>query len=262
MRRFRAWRNFKFDQNVGLVLGDRGAVVVDTRASHRLAARVITELRSVTRQPVVAVVNTHHHWDHTWGNALFKPAPIWGHVNCARHFVERNERQRRRLIEHEPGMAEEFAEVQFTPPDRTLVRQATIDLGDRILQLRHLGRAHTDNDVVVKVPDAQVLFAGDLMVADTMPGFGDSFPVSWSRLLGGLASEITAGTVVPGHGGALGPAGVVERRDQMAEMVRLGRAVAGGTMSERDALRQSPFTRGPTTTALERIRLELRRRVS
>jgi glyoxylase-like metal-dependent hydrolase (beta-lactamase superfamily II) len=256
-RRFRVWRTFKFDHNVGLILGERGAVVVDTRASHRLAARVISELRGVTGQPVVAVVNTHHHWDHTWGNALFKPAPIWGHVNCARYFVERNERQRQRLMTHEPGMADEFAEVVLTPPDRTLVRQATIDLGDRVVRLRHRGRGHTDNDVIVEVPDAAVTFAGDLMVADTMPGFGDGFPVAWAGLLVRLAGEITNGTVVPGHGGAIDPAGVRERRDQMAWMVALGRAVVRGEMGEKDAARESPFTRGPTLTALQRIRGEL-----
>jgi glyoxylase-like metal-dependent hydrolase (beta-lactamase superfamily II) len=257
MRRYRVWRTFKFDQNVGLILGESGAVVVDTRASQRLAARVISELRGVTRQPVVAVVNTHHHWDHTWGNAMFKPAPIWGHVNCSRHFVERNERQRQQLMTHEPGMVDEFAEVQLTPPDRLLTHRATIDLGSRKVRLRHLGPGHTDNDVVVDVPDAAVTFAGDLMVADTMPGFGDSFPIGWARLLQTLAGTITSGTVVPGHGGALTPPAVVQRRDQMVEMVRLGRAVAGGTLSERDALRQSPFTRGPSATALARIRMEL-----
>jgi glyoxylase-like metal-dependent hydrolase (beta-lactamase superfamily II) len=257
MRRYRTWRTFKFDQNVGLILGERGAVVVDTRASHRLAARVLSELRGVTRQPLVAVVNTHHHWDHTWGNALFKPAPIWGHVNCARYLVERNEQQRQRLIEHEPGMADEFAEVQLTPPDRTLVRSATIDLGDRRVRLRHLGRGHTDNDVVVEVPDAHVLFAGDLMVDDTMPGFGDAYPIAWAGVLRRLAAEMRTGAVVPGHGGALTPAGIRERRDQMREMVTLGRAVARGRIAERAALQQAPFTRGPTLTAIERIRAEL-----
>jgi glyoxylase-like metal-dependent hydrolase (beta-lactamase superfamily II) len=257
MRRFRVWRTFRFDQNVGLILGERGAVVVDTRASHRLAARVIAEMRGVTRQRVVAVVNTHHHWDHTWGNALFKPAPIWGHVNCARYLVARSEAQRKRLMAHDPGMADEFEEVRFTPPDRTLVRSATIDLGDRVVKLRHLGRAHTDNDVIVQVTDAAVTFAGDLLVADTMPGFGDSFPLAWSALLRRLTADIGNGTVVPGHGGALDPAGVRERRDQMAEVVRLGRAVVRGTTDEREAVRRSPFGRPATQLAFERVRAEL-----
>jgi glyoxylase-like metal-dependent hydrolase (beta-lactamase superfamily II) len=257
MRRFRTWRNFRFDQNVGLVLGRRGALIVDTRASQRLAARALTELRGVTRAPIVAVVNTHHHWDHTWGNAMFRPAPIWGHVNCARYLVERSEPVRERLIAHDPGMADEFEEVEVTPPDRTLVRSATIDLGDRIVRLRHLGPAHTDNDVVVQVPDASVTYAGDLLVGYPAPGFGDSFPLAWWRLLRRLAPEIGDGTVVPGHGGALDRRDVAERRDQMAELVRIGRAVARGTMDERSALRASPFARDPTRLALHRLRAEL-----
>jgi glyoxylase-like metal-dependent hydrolase (beta-lactamase superfamily II) len=257
MRRYRTWRNFRFDQNVGLVLGRRGALIIDTRASERLAARVLTELRSVTRQPIVAVVNTHHHWDHTYGNALFQPAPIWGHVNCARYLVERNEERRKQLITHDPAMADEFEEVRLTPPDHTFARRATIDLGDRVVRMRHLGPGHTDNDVVVDVPDARVVFSGDLMVADAMPGFGDAFPVAWAGVLKRLAGEIWTGTVVPGHGGALAPSDVRERREQMAELVRLGRAVTRGAISETDAVRRSPFTRSATGTALARIRAEL-----
>ena len=257
MRRFRVWRTFRFDQNVGLIIGERGAVVVDTRASHRLAARALSELRRITSKPVVAVVNTHHHWDHTWGNALFKPAPIWGHVNCARRFVERHEPHRQRMMAHEPGMADEFSEVVLTPPDRTLVRRATLDLGDRVLLLRHPGRAHTDNDVIVDVPDARVTFAGDLVVADTMPGFGDAFPVSWSRVLGGLVHDVAGSSVVPGHGGALGALDVRARRDQMVELVSLARAVMRQQLGEPEAIRRSPFTREPTRTALARIRAEL-----
>jgi glyoxylase-like metal-dependent hydrolase (beta-lactamase superfamily II) len=101
------------------------------------------------------------------------------------------------------------------------------------------------------------MFTGDLMVADTMPGFGDAYPAAWADVLRRLALEVTGGTVVPGHGGALTSIDVRQRREEMRAMVALGRAVARGRMGEREAVRRSPFTRGPTLTAIQRIRAEL-----
>jgi glyoxylase-like metal-dependent hydrolase (beta-lactamase superfamily II) len=256
MRRFRTWGTLRFDQNVGLVLGERGPVVIDARGSHRRASRVLQELRAITRQPVFAVVNTHHHWDHTFGNAMFRPAPIWGHDNNARHFLERGERRRQQVSEIEPRLADELAEVILTPPDRTFARRTSIDLGDRVVHLRHPGRGHTDNDVVVDVPDASVVFAGDLLVEGTAPGFNDAYPIAWARLLSGLERDITRGAVVPGHGGALAASDIGSRRAQMEAMVRLGRAVLRGEISEDAAARQSPFPRAPSLQAIARIRVE------
>lgn len=257
MRRFRRWDNLSFDQNVGVVLGERGPVVIDARGSHRRAASVLQELRALTRQPVVAVVNTHHHWDHTFGNAMFRPAPIWGHANNALHFAERGERRRQQVSELVPRLADELAEVVLTPPDRTFTRRATLDLGNRLVRLSHPGRGHTDNDVIVQVPDADVTFAGDLLVEGTSPGFNDAYPISWSQVLARLAREVAAGVVVPGHGGALAASDIASRRAQMEEMARLGRAVVRGEIGEEAAATQSPFNRATSLQAIARIRAEL-----
>ena len=72
-----------FDQNIGVVRGDDGVLVVDTRVSHRQADEILADLRELTPLPVRAVVNTHGHNDHAFGNHRFRPAPIWGHARCA-----------------------------------------------------------------------------------------------------------------------------------------------------------------------------------
>lgn len=256
VRRYRTWNGEPFDQNIGVVLGADGAVVIDTRGSHRLADELRGDLRALTPGPVAAVVNTHHHWDHTWGNARFAGTATWGHERCADRVRDDSEAARRRILAGEPGLAAELGEVVFTPPDRTFAHATTLDLGDRQLELRHLGRGHTDNDIVVTIPDAAVLFAGDLLENDADPSFGDAFPVAWARTAAVLA-ELVAGPVVPGHG-SVGDRAFAERQaGELGELAGLGRQAATGAIGEDEAVRRSPFAARVTGIALERIRLEL-----
>ena len=256
VRRYRTWNGEPFDQNVGAVLASDGLAVVDTRASHRLADELLADLRALSRQPVVAVVNTHHHWDHTWGNARFAEVATWGHERCAARVASDSPGVRRRISADEPALAEELAEVTFTPPTRTFTDAAVVDLGDRQLALRFLGRGHTDNDVVLAVPDAGVLFAGDLLENDAPPSFGDAFPVAWAATALRLSTLVT-GPVVPGHG-SVGDRGFADRQaTDLAALAGLGRSVVEGRLDEAEALRRSPFPAAPSTTALARIRVEL-----
>jgi glyoxylase-like metal-dependent hydrolase (beta-lactamase superfamily II) len=151
-----------YDQNIGAILGDDGVLIVDTRISHRQADEILADLTSLTALPVRAVVNTHGHNDHAFGNHRFRPAPIWGHARCRRMIRDTGKAQIAKVAEAIPSLAEELAEVVLDPPDRTFDSPSTtvdFDAGGRRIELRYLGRAHTDNDVVVLVPDADVLFA-------------------------------------------------------------------------------------------------------
>ena len=84
------------DLNVGAVVCGDGVLVVDTRAHHGQARDLLADLRRITPHPVRWVVNTHHHWDHTFGNAVLLPAAIWGHERCALALRLRGE-------QHAPG---------------------------------------------------------------------------------------------------------------------------------------------------------------
>jgi glyoxylase-like metal-dependent hydrolase (beta-lactamase superfamily II) len=256
VRRYRTWNDEPFDQNVGAILAADGVAVVDTRASHRLADELLADLQALTRDPVVAVLNTHHHWDHTWGNARFSTIPTWGHERCAERVVADSEKIRRKILADEPGLAEELGEVVFTPPTRTFADAAVVDLGDRQLALRFLGLGHTDNDVVIAVPDAGVLFAGDLLENDAAPSFGDAFPGAWAATALKL-STLVSGAVVPGHGSVGDRAFADRQATDFAALAGLGRALVEGRLDEEEAVRRSPFPADPTQTALARIRLEL-----
>ena len=157
MRRYEA-----LDQTIGAIGGEAGLAVIDTRANHRLADELRGDLRQLPGD-LVAVVNTHGHWDHAFGNARFAPLPIWGHVRCADFMAETGEAARARLIEEYPDEADDFRDVELTPPTESFEEFASLDLGGRQLNLRFLGRGQTDNDIAALVPDASVLFAGDLL---------------------------------------------------------------------------------------------------
>ena len=92
------------------------------------------------------------------------------------------------------------------------------DLGDRRVEIAHLGRGHTDGDLVVVVPDADVLFAGDLLESAGPPSFGpDSVPDEWPATLDAVIGLMTATTLaVPGHGEPVGREFVFEQRGRIA----------------------------------------------
>ena len=159
-----------FDQDVVVVLGGDGALVVDTRYTPAQAREVLDDLRELGSPRVGVVVNTHGHGDHCNGNSVFRPAPIWGHERCATMIRVTGEAQRASGLIETPDVAADLAEVVLDPPDRTFTDRATLDLDGRIVELAYLGRGHTDNDIVVSIPDADVLCVGDLLENGAPPG--------------------------------------------------------------------------------------------
>ena len=248
-------RHESYDLNVGLIVGDGACLVIDTRASHAEARDLVGAIRQVTTHPWV-VVNTHAHFDHYFGNAVFLPAPIWGHERCAEVIALHGEEHRRQVIA-EGGPAAELREVDIQAPDRVFATSATVDVGGRIVALDHLGRGHTDNDIVVSVPDAGVVFAGDLVEQGAAPAFEDSFPLDWPSATGRLLAMVT-GVVVPGHGDVVSGAFVESQREELAALAELvSRAFAEGRPPG-DAGAGSPFPPEVTRVAVDRAYRQLR----
>ncbi len=192
-------RRYPFlDQTIGAVVGRERVLLVDTRSTLVQARQLLGDLQQLTRLPWV-VVNTHAHFDHAFGNAAFRPCEIWAHEGCAEALRKHGPAQRENVVRWVPDLTAELNGTPIDPPDRTLDTATDLDLGGRIVELRHLGRGHTDHDVVVRVPDAGTLFAGDLVEHGAPPGFEDSFPLDWPATLGMLL-DLADGVVVPGHG--------------------------------------------------------------
>jgi glyoxylase-like metal-dependent hydrolase (beta-lactamase superfamily II) len=246
-------RYASLDLNVGAVVGDDQVLVVDTRSHAAEAARLLADLRALTPLPCHSVVNTHAHFDHCFGNATLRPAAVWGHERCAAHLRARAAQERAHLLRWLPEAAGELEGLELDPPDRT-VGDAGADLGvgGRRVELRFLGRGHTDHDLVVVVPDAGVVFGGDLVEEGGPPVYGtDAFPLQWPATLDRLLA-LAPPTVVPGHGDVVGHGFVAGQRDELAAMAALCRRVAAGELPPGEAVRTAPF---PEEVAREALAL-------
>ena len=244
VRRYPEW-----DTTIGVVVGAAGCLVIDTRVSTRHGGELHDDVRRLTpHRPVRWVVDTHAHFDHTFGNAAFDDAVIWAHENAAAALVRSGE-QVKGLIRADPQAdpaypaltAEVLAAVldtEYRLPDATFASVASIDLGDRYVELAHPGRGHTDGDVVVRVPDADVVFCGDLVEESGDPSFGeDSFPLDWPASLDLMVGMMTPGTVaVPGHGAPVDRAFVQDQRAAVATVAELVRSLYAQGVAREEAL--------------------------
>jgi glyoxylase-like metal-dependent hydrolase (beta-lactamase superfamily II) len=107
-----------------------------------------------------------------------------------------------RTIQRRRAELEELASLEVVSPDLVFDDELTLDLGNRQVELRDRGRANSPHDVTIYVPDARVLFAGDILVQAPVPYFTESWPVPWIDVLRQIET-IPAAAIVPGHGPVL-----------------------------------------------------------
>jgi glyoxylase-like metal-dependent hydrolase (beta-lactamase superfamily II) len=251
------------DVTVTAVLGTEGVAVVDTRCSPAEGREIKERLRRVTGAPVRWVVNTHAHYDHCWGNVEFvaprltPPAQIWGHASVPAQLDPGDPRVRGLVAElsaHGPDWAARLAELEFAAPTELVRDRAAIDLGDRALELRFLGRGHTDGDLWILLGDepqssgpgrpARVVLAGDLIEESGPPVFGgDSFPLEWAGTLDRAMTVIGPDTVViPGHGAVVDAGFVRAQREAIGAVAQEIRRLHAAGVPLEAAIEQGSWT--------------------
>jgi glyoxylase-like metal-dependent hydrolase (beta-lactamase superfamily II) len=254
-----------FDVNVTVVAGSAGLLVVDTNASDHAARSVLADLRRLSGTPVLAAVNTHVHFDHTFGNGVFaaEGAELIAHEEAAA-ALPAHAAEIRAQAAAEAGEDERYAELVATEevvvPGRTFSSALTLDLGDRLVELLHPGRGHTSGDVVVRVPDADVMLTGDLVeesaARDGVPGLGsDCFPMDWPTTLDLMLSLVGPTTVVvPGHGSPVGRDFVQDQRSALGVVAETIRDLAGRGVPLDQALEAAdwPYPREALADAVRR----------
>jgi glyoxylase-like metal-dependent hydrolase (beta-lactamase superfamily II) len=239
-----ARRCAELDLTVGLVVGDGACLVVDTRGDEAQGAEFATAVREITETPWTVVL-THAHFDHVLGTAAFEPAEVWAHERAAALLVPGADLGRAEFVrEYEAAGRDEdaalLAAARVVEPSRTVRERATVDIGGRTVHFDHFGPAHTEGDLVISVPDARAVFAGDLVEHDSVTGsfsaesFGpETRLANWVHALERVAA-IDPDTVICGHGAPVDRDFVISARAELQEkLLREKRSrVSGSTTGD------------------------------
>ncbi|MFH7596074.1 MBL fold metallo-hydrolase [Streptomyces racemochromogenes] len=205
--------------NAGWISDGTHTVLVDTAATERRALALRDAVLASGSPLPRTVVNTHHHGDHTYGNAAFAPALIVGH-DAARTEQLAAGRQLE-LIWPET----DFGALEITAPDLTYGDRLTLHVGATEVRVLHPGVAHTRGDSVVWLPGQRVVFTGDLVFAGGTPFLAMGSLAGSLRALE-LLRSLDAETVVPGHGPLTDPSAYESTERYLryvAELAREGR---------------------------------------
>jgi len=205
----------KAGSNAGFIVGSNGVVVVDTFEGVAPARDLLAEIRKVTDLPIRFVVNTHYHLDHTGGNAVFAQAG-------ATILAQRNLRgwlrtENLKFFGPNPKPEQKAMVEALVLPDEVYTDAVDIYLGTRQIQVRYM-LGHTGGDSVVTVPDANVVFGGDLVWQKHLPNLIDATTSDWVKTLEQLLAEHPAATFVSGHGDVATAADVRDFHDYLVTL--------------------------------------------
>ncbi|HZD88716.1 MAG TPA: MBL fold metallo-hydrolase [Pseudolabrys sp.] len=191
------------DPNSGIIVGDESVMVIDAQATPAMADDVIARVAKVTDKPIKYVLLTHYHAVRVLGASAYKDAAVLASDDTRKLIVERGRQDMDSEIGRFPRL---FRAVESIPgltwPHLTFPDEISVWLGKREVRIMHIGRGHTAGDVVAMVPDANVVFSGDLVEYHSACYCGDAHFTDWPTTLENLAA-LKARALVPGRGAAL-----------------------------------------------------------
>jgi glyoxylase-like metal-dependent hydrolase (beta-lactamase superfamily II) len=201
------------DPNSGVIIGDDAVMVVEAQATPRLARKVIARIREVTDKPITHLVLTHYHAVRVLGASAYGAREIIMSDRARAMVAERGQEDWDSEFGRFPRLFEGHEEIPgLTWPTTTFSDRMTVYLGNRRVDILHPGRAHTAGDAVVWVPDAEVMFTGDIVEYHSACYCGDGHFADWPRTLARIA-EFDPASIAPGRGDAL------VGRDRVAEAI-------------------------------------------
>lgn len=205
--------------NAGVVIGSEAIAIVDSFYRPDATRALLAEVRKLSKLPLRYVINTHHHIDHVAGNGVL--AAEGALIVAHRHVQGWQHSENLRLVGGEKASAATRELIAALPQPQLSYQQALeLELGGRKVLLRHYP-GHTGGDTVVSVPDAQVVFAGDLFWRRAIPNLIDARTADWMATLDRLARGRAQVRFVPGHGEVGGSADVQEFRSYLATLREL-----------------------------------------
>ena len=240
--------------NLGLVVTSEGPVLIDTPLIPRESREWLAQIRDLTGQAPAYVINTDHHKGHALGNVFFGGISV-AHAVAWKHMRGYGDNFKQRLSDRyrdkDKETSKELLELQIKLPELTFHDRMTLFMSDTTVKIIHVG-GHTPASALVLIPEARVVFAGDVVVCNMHPFMAQSNSREWLDALT-LIRRMPIDRLVPGHGATCGK----EATEPLSEYIRLARAKvrqqyrAGRTKAESSSnvLPEivSLFPRKPTT---------------
>ena len=202
------------DPNSGVIIGERGCMVIDATATPAMARDLIGRIRQVTDKPIKYVVLSHYHAVRVLGaSAYFAEGAqeIIASRGTWEMIVERGEADMKSEIERFPRLFQDVSSIPgLTWPTMVFDRELTLHLGDVDVKLMHIGPGHTKGDTIAWIEEQRVCFSGDLVEYNAGVYTGDAQLAEWPDTLEKLRA-LGAERLVPGRGPALTTAADCEK---------------------------------------------------
>ena len=186
--------------NSGFIVGENGVLVVDAHINGTMARQIQAAVRAVTDKPILYLVNTNYHGDHTFGNYAF-PAETKIVAQRETAAAMRDfEQEKALLLPAVNGNAAVFDGVRLRLPDVTFEQSLSLDLGGRVVELHHFGPGNTAGDTVVYVPEAKAAWTGNLILgAGSIPWAIEGNTQAYLETVARVAARLDIETIVGGH---------------------------------------------------------------
>ncbi len=211
--------------NGGFIVGSNGVMVIDPFQTPELAEAVFAQVKAVTDQPIKYVLNTHYHFDHTGGNptAAQRGIPIIGRGKIREYITERR------------GINSQFPPT--VPPNVIVNSETDFWLGDRQVRIERVDGHSAGTDLIAYVPDAQVLFTGDMVFNQRIPFAGDADLRQWQGSLYRLIVSYPEAKTVPGHGNVGTVAELQAQQQYFNDLERLALSWKAQNLSKEQVLK-------------------------
>jgi glyoxylase-like metal-dependent hydrolase (beta-lactamase superfamily II) len=191
------------DPNTGVIVGDDGVMVIDTQATPHMAEQVVERIREVTDKPVKFILLSHYHAVRVLGAAAYQADNVIASRLTYEMIVERGQQDWESEFVRFPRLFEGHESIPgLTWPTIVFDDHITVDLGNRKVEIMHVGKGHTQGDTIAWLPEQRILYAGDLVEYGATPYTGDAHLTDWPDTLQRLR-DMKPEKMVPGRGDAL-----------------------------------------------------------
>ena len=191
--------------NVAVLVTNEGVLLIDDKYDQD-HDQIISNVKSVTDQPIKYVINTHYHADHSGGNAKF--------LSTAQIISTANSRNN--ILQHKQSNAP----PDVAPARITFTQEASVFLGGKEVRAKYFGRGHTNGDAIIYFPADRAIHTGDLMsgASPLIDYSGGGSIVEWTKTLDAAMAQLDFDTVIPGHGAVTNKAGLMTYRNNVEKL--------------------------------------------